>query len=150
MTLKWQRIDSKSGAWCHQSFITLHCWTGNRDTDENQRTCYYCQQTTPQRRCAFASTPLCADAVAGWRGPNLTETPDLVPFDQPQQGVLLQLNDPERAREGGRGGGLSGVRIKEKGRKWQRWQLKKAIGVWSEAGASSSLCWNTEKVIVNY
>lgn len=29
-------------------------------------------------------------AVAGWRGPNLTETPDLVPFYQPQQGVLLQ------------------------------------------------------------
>lgn len=50
---------------------------------------------TPQRLCVFDSTPVSADwihdAVAGWRGPNLTETPDLVPFDQPQQGVLLQL-----------------------------------------------------------
>ena len=51
------------------------------------------------------ATPVCADwihdAVAGWRGPNLTETPDLVPFDQPQQGVLLQLQEaePERAVE---------------------------------------------------
>lgn len=59
----------------------------------------------PQHCCAFASTPLCADAVAGWRGPNLTETPDLVPFDQPQQGVLLQLHDPE-------GAGGTGVRGK--------------------------------------
>lgn len=47
------------------------------------------------------------DAVAGWRGPNLTETPDLVPFDQPQQGVLLQLHvaAQERARREGWGAG---------------------------------------------
>lgn len=63
---------------------------------------------TPQRHCVFDSQPVCADwihgAVAGWRGPNLTETPDLVPFDQPQQGVLLQLRVAEQeAEQEGRG-----------------------------------------------
>lgn len=38
------------------------------------------------------------DAVAGWRGPNLSETPDLVPFDQPQQGELLQLQEAKQER----------------------------------------------------
>lgn len=58
-----------------------------------------------QRRCLFDSTTVCLsadwihDAVAGWRGPNLTETPDLVPFDQPQQGVLLQLQEPGTERQ---------------------------------------------------
>lgn len=83
-------------------------------------------QRTPQRLCVFDSTLGSADwihdAVAGWRGPNLTETPDLVPFDQPQQGVLLQLQEAERERAGGYAvrRRVTGAEDTEKRRKWER------------------------------
>lgn len=48
------------------------------------------------------------------------------------------------ARESGWEGRLSGVRIQEKGRKWQRWQIKMVVIICKD-GASSSGCWNTER-----
>lgn len=50
---------------------------------------YIVLQSQSRLLCLRSRADMIHDAVAGWRGPNLSETPDLVPFDQPQQGELL-------------------------------------------------------------